>query len=108
MSVEQPGVIDAIGIEDETGIVVLTITDHLNWKDAEEHLFILQDKINAYLGFVESGEIIDKYPDAEGKPVRIDVFFKYKKLPEEALSFLEGANKVAAQLNVSIAATFLK
>ena len=37
--------------------VVLTITDHLEWDIENEHLLILQDKINAYLGAIEDGEL---------------------------------------------------
>ncbi len=77
MSVEQINVIDAIGVETESGKVVLTISDHLDWTDGETHLQILQEKINTYLGFVESGELVESYPDAEGRTVVIDIVSKF-------------------------------
>lgn len=43
------------------------ISDHLDWDDELEHIHALQEKINAYLRFVESGEILGKYPQAAGK-----------------------------------------
>lgn len=64
MSVENPNVIDIIHTDKDGGHVTLTVTDHLEWGDGE-HLLKLQDKLNKYLAFVESGEIFEKYPGAE-------------------------------------------
>ena len=63
MSIEGQGSVDAIGIDQE-GIVVLTISAHLEWDDG--HLFLLQEKINTYLAFLESGEVFETYPDSKG------------------------------------------
>ena len=60
MSVEQADVIDFVSIDEEDN-VVLTISDHLEWDMENEHLLILQDKINAYLSSIESGDIYEKY-----------------------------------------------
>ena len=62
MSVENKGIIDIASI-DENGNVVLTISDHLEWDTENEHLLILQDKINSYLGVIESGALYAKYPN---------------------------------------------
>ena len=43
MSVLDSDVVDAISINDADE-VVLTISDHLNWKDEHEHLLLLQEK----------------------------------------------------------------
>lgn len=88
MSVDNPEVVDAVGVDEEQN-VVLTIFDHLEW-ELEDHLIILQDKINSYLGFVEAGELVEKYPDAKGRRVAISVIAKYEP-DEEAVEFL---NKV--------------
>lgn len=77
MSITELEKIDFISIDPE-GIVRLTISDHLDWKDEEFHLRILQDKINRYLEFIESRQIYEKYPDAQGKELRIDVISKYE------------------------------
>lgn len=53
MSIEETEVIDFIGIDKEQGEVSLTISDHLEWDD--NHLFILQKKLNSYISFIESG-----------------------------------------------------
>ena len=61
--------IDVIGIDRQTGQVVLTISDHLDWSDSIAHQKILQEKLNRYLAFVESGEIMESYPDAKDRAV---------------------------------------
>ena len=75
MSIEEVGVVDAIGVGKETGQVFLTISDHLEWSD--EHLLLLQEKLNLYISFVESGELLEVYPDSKGREVVISVVFKY-------------------------------
>ena len=77
MSVEEAKFVDAIGIERDSGQVVLTITDHLVWDIANEHLVALQEKINSYVGFIDSGELLKEYARAIGRKVRIDVVCKY-------------------------------
>ncbi len=87
MAIDDPKIIDIIGLEDATDEVVLTISDHLDWDDTREHQQLLQDKLNKYLAFIESGELYEKYPKAKGRRPRIDVVFKYK--PDiEGFSFL--------------------
>ena len=87
MSIDQTDIVDAIGIDSTTGEVVLTITDHLEWMGNDQsHLLLLQDKINTYLSFVESGEILKEYPDSENRQVLIDVVCKYA-LSDQAQAF---------------------
>jgi L-ascorbate metabolism protein UlaG (beta-lactamase superfamily) len=73
MSIEQPDVVDAVGIEKKTGDVVLTISDHLDWIDEQEHLRALQEKVDTYLRFVKSGELFEKYPETAGRKVVLDI-----------------------------------
>ena len=78
MSIENAAVIDAIGVERQSGKVVLTISDHLDWGNEREHLLALQEKINTYLRFIESGEIDETYPDARGRSRVIDVVAQHQ------------------------------
>jgi hypothetical protein len=66
MSVMNLEVVDVISI-DLNGNAVLTISDDLTWDDKNEHLLALQNKINAYLGFIESGNIYEEYPNAKDR-----------------------------------------
>lgn len=76
MTVEQGNVIDAIGTDASTGCVYLTIADHLEWNS--DHLLKLQEKLNSYLAFVESGEIHTAYPASRDHPVAIHLVLKYR------------------------------
>ena len=87
MSIDQIEVVDIIGVNNFSGEIVLTITDHLEWGD-NEHLLLLQDKLNTYLSFVESGEICQSYPNAKGRNVLISLVYKYPP-DEEGINFLE-------------------
>ena len=93
MSIEQLDVVDVVSIDKETGHVVLTISDHLDWSDTIAHQTALQAKFNKYLAFIESGEILVRYPEAQGRPVVIKVVFKHKPDPE-GWAFLSRAKAV--------------
>jgi hypothetical protein len=67
MSVEQTKVVDFIGLSKEANDVILTICDHLDWETERDHLLMLQGKVNAYLAFIGSGEILTAYPDSKGR-----------------------------------------
>ncbi len=77
MSIDQTSVVDFVSTNKENE-VVLTVSDHLEWDEKNEHLHLLQEKINAYLRFIESGEIYEEYPDAKGKKIIISVHAKFQ------------------------------
>ncbi|MBI3093401.1 MAG: hypothetical protein HYY97_00855 [Rhodocyclales bacterium] len=95
MTVEQAKAVDAIATDSTTGRVHLTIADHLEWNS--DHLVQLQEKLNSYLAFVESGEIHTAYPAARDRAVAIDLVLKYRPNAEadaflaQVRSILEGA-----------------
>lgn len=102
MAIDQPDKIDAIGIDNESGNVVLTISDHLPWiGEAEEHRELLRDKLNAYLAFIESGQLIEVYPEAIGKTVAVCVAGKFD-LSSIGTEFFANANQVMAGAGVSL------
>lgn len=93
MSAEQRNVIDYISLDEEQETVVLSIADNLSWDEATDHVLLLQDKLNWYLEFIEGDEIYEKYPQARGKSVTIEVLFKYQPVTEAVL-FLEKVNEL--------------
>jgi hypothetical protein len=101
MSLDNLEVVDVVGTERDRGTIVLTILDSWDWDDQRGHLLALQAKLNAYFGFVESGQIYEAYPSAAGRTLRIDVVSRYR-MPDIALAFLEKAAAVASQLNMTI------
>ena len=78
MSVDQADTIDFATIDNASGEFWLTISDHLSWDDNEgDHLVLLQNKLNAYLRFIESGEVFKRMPDAKGRSIVINLVGKF-------------------------------
>lgn len=91
MSIEQTQIVDFVNIDPKSGDVWLTISDHLPWDQGEgEHLFLLQNKLNAYLRFIESGEIFKEIPAAMGRNILINLVGQFP-LSEKASLFFEKA-----------------
>lgn len=88
MSIEQVETIDFATIDKASGDLWLTISDHLPWEENEGgHLVLLQNKLNAYLRFIESGEVFKKVPDAKGRNVVINIVGKFPMSQKAELFF---------------------
>jgi hypothetical protein len=91
VTIQDSNKIDSMGVHRTSGEVWLTISDHLPWTDGEgEHLLLLQEKLDTYLRFVESGEVLQRVPDARDRTIVMHVFGKYP-LSEQADSFYRQA-----------------
>jgi len=92
MAIDETKKIDAVSVEPTTREVLLTIIDAESWSRdySDSHLYLLQEKINTYMAFIENGELVDKYPDALGRKVVIEIISKYK-LSEQAQEFFDQA-----------------
>ncbi|AMP01568.1 hypothetical protein CAter282_3786 [Collimonas arenae] len=101
MTVENAGVIDAAGIAKDSGEVVLTISDHLPWHNEPEHFRFLERKIGKYLDFIQSGQLLESIPQAEGRAIRISIFCKYKP-NESAAIFLRAAQQQLDEVGVGL------
>jgi hypothetical protein len=101
MSVEQLDVVDIISTDKNTGHVILTISDHLDWVNSTEHQTLLQAKFNKYLAFVESGEILSRYPDAKCRPVAIKVALKFPP-DQSGWQFFDRAKEVIESAGLTL------
>lgn len=64
MTVENADVIDIIGIDNKTGNVVLTVSDHLDWSDSARH----HSRTAAVWGFRTLGR-----QDTRDQPRRLNI-----------------------------------
>ena len=96
MGVEQTDKIDFISTSPEEK-VVLTISDHLSWDDG--HLSLLQDKINVYLEFIDSEQLLEEYPAANDRTVVISVYMQFDP-PEEAVVFFNHVRNALAERSI--------
>ena len=88
MTIEQEDVIDIIGVNEEEQYISLIISDHLEWDEKNEKLVMLQNKINSYLAYIESGQIYEQHP----KSKELDVHIRLTCMHEpnaEGLKFLK-------------------
>ena len=86
MTVAQESTVDWLGIEQGTGNVVLTAVDDLDWSDEKAHLLAIQEKLNTYLAFIESGEVFERLTEDVGRTVARDTPIKVSILAKHALS----------------------
>lgn len=108
MAIDNPKTIDGMAIDRERNALVLLLTDHLAWEDPEapselEHLELLQDKINAYISFLESGQFKESYPGEDFAMAAIQVHFKHN-ITENCEKFLNAVQDQVGQLGVKIEA----
>lgn len=100
MSVVEKDVVDGMGLAGN-GKMKMLITDHLDWVDEYNHLLMLQEKINAYIGFCEGGQYKDIYADDEIKHVVFEIHFLYPPT-NNAYNFLKQIPNRINNLDVSI------
>ena len=91
MSIDQTDVIDFVGIDPTSGDVILTVSDHLQWGTAiDGHIEALEAKLQRYLDFVGSGQLLEEYPTSAGRSLRIEIALKYPP-DEQGQEWLESA-----------------
>jgi hypothetical protein len=107
MTIAQTDIVDWMGIEKETGHVGLTVVDDLDWINEQNHLLLLQDKLNTYLAFIESGEVFDRVAEELGRsvpattPVRVTILAKFELTPRSR-AFLEHATEAFGNAGFSL------
>lgn len=101
MTIDNFKAVDAVGLSPSSDTVLLMLFDGWDWSDEWMHLVTLQEKINVYFGFVESGQVYEDYPAAISRPSRIDIMAKFP-LPEVGHTFLKQASAAASELSMTI------
>jgi hypothetical protein len=107
MSIRKTRVVDSLGIEKGSGDIVLTVIDDEGWTNEHEHLHLLQEKLNSYLAFLESGEVYEQLAtelgrtNAKGLPIKVSILAKYP-LPAHAQEFLRFAQEMFSGAGFSL------
>jgi hypothetical protein len=93
MTIEQVDIIDWLGIDTQTNKLHVTTIDHIDWdgENDDEHLRLLQAKLNSCLTFVENAEHLEVMPEAEGLPIRLVVIGQFP-LNARAIDFYHEAS----------------
>lgn len=108
MAIDNPNAVDGMAIDKERNALVLLLTDHLAWEGEDaiselDHLKLLQDKINAYISFLESGQFKENYPDEEFAMAVIETHFNYA-ITENCKKFLNAVQDQVGQSGIKIEA----
>jgi hypothetical protein len=102
MTVEDAGKIDFTAFKPDGDEMLLVISDHLGWDEfGGEHLLALQEKLNSYLAFIETGQLYRDVPKAVGRKIIIEVVGK-SPLSEEAEKFYRLAGRAIENAGFSL------
>ncbi len=105
MSIEQKNTVDMITRQND--LTILVISDDLEWDEKNRKLLLLQDKLNAYLSFIESDDFPRKYPAMEGSDIQIRLISKYPP-NDDAKKFLGIASQKVKQAGYVLAHQFAR
>lgn len=103
MGLDNERVIDYVSFEQKTDTVVLTLCDAWDWEDEMAHLLALQNKLNTYFEFIESGQLLETEPLAALREVRIDIYTMHPLTPL-GHELVKAAGEAAIPLGVHVTA----
>ena len=102
MTITDPTTIDIVATRPDADVVRLVITDHLDWTAELDHLAMLQEKVNTYLAFVETGELGRSHPEAAGRAVQIEIRFLHEPTEHARRHFLDRAEEVVGGAGMTL------
>ncbi|MBX3217241.1 MAG: hypothetical protein KF850_34745 [Labilithrix sp.] len=108
MSIDNSETIDFLAIEHGRAKIVLAISDHWDWSKPLEHVYALQEKMNSYALFIESGQVWESASEQSGSavapgsiPIEIKVFLSCEP-PQVFFEFMGRAQEVFAAVGVPV------
>lgn len=99
MSIFESDSVDFLVLESK--VLKMIISDHLDWKEEYEHLLLLQEKINSYIAFYESGQYEEMYPDSSFEYGVIEIHFLFEPT-KTAFKFLDLVQKKLVEVNLKV------
>ena len=73
MTVEDSAIIDFVAHSPNSDEVLLVLVEHRPWGSDGGLLPDLQAKLNTYLEYVISGQLVSDYPELNSKPVQVQL-----------------------------------
>jgi hypothetical protein len=104
MSVHEIDTVDYIYLEEASEAPVLVVSDPLGWTPLEEdpHLELLSQKLNTQIAFVNTGQIVQVWPEyRDGRIVWVEVAGRCALSPR-AEAFYQHASEVMAAANMQL------
>ena len=108
MAIDNPNVIDGMAIDEDRKAICLLLTDHFAWNGNDtlseyHHLILLQEKINAYISYLDTRQYEEQYPKEEIVMAIIEIHFKYD-ITENCEKFLNTVQNQIGQYGIKIEA----
>lgn len=108
MAIDNTNVIDGIAIDKNRKALCLLLIDHFAWNrnntlNERDHLILLQEKINAYIRYLETKQFEEQYPEEEIVMAIIEIHFKYD-ITENCENFLNVVQNEIGQYGIKIEA----
>ena len=103
MSIEEAGQIDIVASHPDQSEVRLVISDDLDWTDPHQHCLLLQEKLNSYIAFIETGQLweMENTPGPEqAVPVSIEVVALHEP-PATVQPFLQQVSLLLDDLDIN-------
>lgn len=100
MAITDKDVVDSVAYEDE---LLLQMCDHLDFKREfeKEHMLMLQDKINAYIWYIDSKQYQITYFGRDFKQFFIKIFFMFEP-SDLCKKFIAHVNSRLSNSNIMI------
>ena len=105
MAIDNTEVIDGIAYEEEK--LILQLYDHWEFTDEieKDHMFLLQDKLNSYIWYVDSEQYKETYPDVKLSVFEIQIKFKYHP-SDFCISYLQNVNNKLQAIHINVVYDF--
>lgn len=91
MSIDQMDVVDGLFIRKNEKVLYMMISDHIDGSNPEYHkvhLDMLQDKIDAYLDYIEEEQYLTQFPGLKPAGFAIEVNFRHP-IVQACIEFLK-------------------
>ena len=73
-----PRTVDQVFLTKNSDAVVLNLIVDRPWSELPSFQPALNEKLGAYLAFVQNGELVERFPQFKGLPVRVFVYCTYE------------------------------
>ena len=105
MTIEETEKVDIVALPEDRQEVILLVADHLPWPGDErgklEHVWMLQEKLNTYIQYVESGDLFLEFPNARDRRVVIVVGHKYQ-IPQDMEQLIKKMGALLADAGIDL------
>lgn len=61
LNIARTNTLDVVAVDKENSKLIMPLTDGMDWHDETKHLLLLQNKINNYIGYIESEQYLKSY-----------------------------------------------